>query len=101
MDSQLAEIALWRQRALSYVYHIRETNLTRILRRELEGGKPAPQHIVRELRGVLVSDIGNGATDSCPALELLDSDPHEYARRYFGDADADGHSKGGFTVTSR
>ena len=101
MDSQLTDIASLRQRTLSYVYHIRETNLTRLLRRELDDGKPVPQHIVGELRGVLESDIDNGSTDSSPALELLDANPHEYTRRYFKDGDADRHSKGFFSVTSR
>ena len=101
MESQLEEIAAWRQRALSYVYHIRETNLTRLLRQELENGKPAPQHIVSELRDVLVSDIANGATDSRPALDWLDADMYEYTRRYFREVDAGGHSKGIFSVTSR
>ena len=101
MEAQIIELASWRKRALSYVYHIRETNLTRHLRREIDEARPVPQNVVKELRDLLAADIDNGAENLQSALESLDSNPRQFAQRYFVEVKNDGHSKGVFSITSR
>lgn len=101
IEAQLGEVESWRQRVLSYVYHIGETNLTFLLRRELEAGHFAPPHVVEELRKVLKSDLNSGAADAAAALKLLDSNVREFVRRYFAETHSDDRSKGDFSVTSR
>lgn len=84
-----------------FSYHVIFFRVPVKTRREMKsGGRPKP-HIIEELREVLTADISNGAADGSPALELLDSDPREFVRRYFIDLDIDKHSKGSFSVTSR
>jgi hypothetical protein len=103
MKKQVADLSGWRKRALSYVYHIRETNLTLILRRELEAGRAMPERLVSELKSVLTADMENqGAEESCrSALRLFENDPRAFVQRYFAEAGPDQLSKGMFTLTSR
>ena len=103
MKQQVAELIAWRQRTLSYVFHIRETNLTMLLRREMDEGYPMPVKIIAELKQVLTCDIQNqDSKEPClSAIRMLESDPQKYIRQYFLTENACTPSKGCFTATSR
>jgi sugar phosphate isomerase/epimerase len=101
MQVQVAEIAGWRRRALSYVYHIRETNLTALIRRRLSDGRAAPAVVMRELRETLEMDVRNGHLAAAAALDCLDKDVSDFVRRYFVEAEKDRVSKGGNSLTTR
>lgn len=100
MEHQLAELADFKKRTLSYVYHIRETNLTRILRQDLAKGQPLPLAVIAELKDVLSLDMhSQNADDPClSAIQMLESDPQAYVRHYFTDASQE--FKGHFSMTS-
>jgi hypothetical protein len=85
----LEEMEAWRRITLSYALHIRETNLTRILRRHLASGSPLPDRVLHELKETLTADIANqGEEEPCrSALSLLESDPEKFAQSLFCDAD--------------
>jgi hypothetical protein len=103
VELTLADLSAWKQRTLSYAYHIRETSLTQILRQELKSGKTAPERIVRELKDVLTADMKNqGAEEPClSAIRCLETDANEFTRQYFCESGTDTVSKGNFTLTSR
>lgn len=104
MELTLADLSTWKICALSYAYHIRETNLTRILRKEWETGHVLPERIVSELKGLLQADIRNqGHAEPCQsALRLLESDPEQFVQQYFcEDTSGKISEEGRFTVTSR
>lgn len=102
-EAGLRDLRAWRQRALSYAYHIRETNLTRIMRERFKEEQPVPEHVLRELKGVLTADMENqGKKEPCSsAIRLLDTDPQKFAGTYFLDDDSDGRKRGPFSMTSR
>jgi hypothetical protein len=79
----------WRRRTLSYVYHLRETNLAMILRGHLQKGKEAPVHVIEELREILRRDMENqGQSEPCfSALALLEKDPARFVETYFIETD--------------
>lgn len=106
----------FRRRALSYVYHIRETNLTTIMRRQRKAGQAIPPRAIEELATTLRADQQNQQNDSpCDhALELLKTDIDAFLSTYFllpedeppptvsTEADMRAwENKGGFSVTSR
>jgi len=81
----LAEFRELRQRVLSYVFHIRETNLTRIMRQCLERKHEFPAHVLGELKECLEADAKNqGQDEPCrSALGLLEKDPVQFVNTYF------------------
>ncbi len=99
----LEDLAGWRQRTLSYVYHLRETNLTTIVRHCLDQSIAVPDGVLAELDRVLQADMGNqGQAEPCAAaLALLHDDLQAFAKTYFVDTAEDKTSRGVFTVTSR
>ena len=103
LTRQLEELAAWRQRALSYASHLRETNLCAILRGQLEQGRTPSPHVLDELRGVLREDLRNQHSEEpCrSALALLDGDLEAFLERYFLVRGEDQMSKGVFTTTSK
>jgi len=98
-----SDVRAWRQRTLSYAYHLRETNLTMILRDRMLAGEAPPERVVSELAEVLRTDsVNQGQTEPCQsALELLLSDPQAFVDSTFCEGGEDGCSKGPFTLTSR
>jgi len=84
-DRMLSDLGEWRRRTLSYVYHLRETNLTMILRRHVQHKMEAPVHVIQELREILRRDMENqGQPEPCSsALALLEKDPARFAETYF------------------
>jgi len=104
----MTELDRLRRRALAYAYHLRETNLTTILRKQHEIDQPPSGRIVRELAGILQDDSANcraeGDVEGCgeiqAALDLLSSDIDKFLQAYFRE-EPDRASKGIFSVTSR
>jgi len=101
MRAQLKELAGWRRCALSYVYHIRETNLTALIRRRLGDGRAVPATAVRELREILQNDADNGHPAAVAALACLDADVAEFTRKYFVAPERGRMAQGGHSLTSR
>jgi len=103
LTKQIEELIAWRQRALSYAFHLRETNLCSILRRQIERGQNPPTHTIDELRDVLNEDMRNQANDEpCrSALELLDRDLNAFLKTYFQIRGEDRKSRGEFTTTTK
>lgn len=99
----LADFRALRQRILSYVYHIRETNLTAILRHCYASDQPTPEHVVHELQTILVADQANQEQREPlgAAIALLNANPQEFAATYFVPGHPDKRSHGYFSVTSR
>ncbi|MBI4978527.1 MAG: hypothetical protein HZC28_13695 [Spirochaetes bacterium] len=103
LQETLDDLAKIIRRTLSYVYHLRETNLAAILRRS--PGGPYSAHVVEEMKRTLADDIEScRAEKECPeleaALKLLQEDTAAFEKTYFREA-PDKCSKGGFSVTSR
>jgi hypothetical protein len=95
------ELREFRWRILAFAYHCRETNLAYVLRRALVADQPAPEHVVEELLEVMEADRANMVSDDLePALELLRSDPLEFANTYFLPSSLL-QSRGDNSVTSR
>ena len=87
-DLMVRDLVEWHRRTLSYVYHLRETNLTMILRGHLQNGKEPPAHVVQELREILHLDMQNqGQPEPCfSALALLEDNPARFVETYFIEA---------------
>ena len=99
----LAELDGFRRRALSYAYHIRETNLVFIMRYLRNKKKPVPEKIKEELLDILKKDMANQqSTIACkPAIKLLNLSVDKFLAKYFKIGKKDLKSKGPYTVTSR
>jgi len=99
----LAELDGFRRRALSYAYHIRETNLVFIMRYLRNKKKPIPEKIKKELLEILKKDMANQqSTIACkPAIKLLNLSVDKFLAKYFKIGKKDLKSKGPYTVTSR
>lgn len=103
----LSELSAFHRRALAYAYHLRETNLAAILRKEREQGQPASPKMVAELQTVLKADLVNFEADQPgvkwkemeDAIALLNKDMDTFLKTLFIQA-ANQNSKGIFSVTS-
>jgi hypothetical protein len=122
-DLNLADLASFRRRAVAYADHLRETNLTMLLRKAREQGQPIPDKLVTELLMVMKNDLMNFEADQASlikmgavgpksnplqasawkemedAITLLQNDVGTFLETYFLPA-ADQNSKGIFSVTS-
>lgn len=99
----LSDSGAFRRRALAYAYHIRETNLTAIIRRCVAGEIAPPDRVVRELIQVLEADRANQRQQEpmTTALAVLGFSLADFANRYFAVTDRSPCSRGRFSVTSR
>jgi hypothetical protein len=98
----LRQLAGFRQRTLAYVYHLRETNLARMMRGLRARGEPVPDRMRQEMTAVLKADQQNEqqAEPIGEALASLASDEDTFLKTYFV-VTGDHASKGVFTLTSR
>jgi hypothetical protein len=98
----LKQLAGFKQRTLAYVYHLRETNLARMMRGLREKGTPVPDRMRQEMAAILKADQQNEqqAEPVGEALALLASDEDAFLKTYFV-VTTDHASKGAFTLTSR
>jgi len=90
VTANVNEVGEWRRKTLSFAYHIRETNLTQIIRQCHNDNLQTPEHVIQELKDILKADIENqGQNEPCAsALALLTSDPREFVKKYFSWDDA-------------
>jgi len=108
----LADLEAFRRHALAYAFHLRETNLTMLLRKARMQGQPAPDKMVTELLTVMYTDFANFKAEQTKnpaqgsawkemedAIVLLQKDVDGFLKLYFQPA-ADQSSKGIFNVTS-
>jgi hypothetical protein len=101
-DMSVKELEGFRQRVLAYAYHIRETNLSNMMRRSMEeNGKVDDAYLV-ELRTVLIKDQQNQGPENSigQAIELLDKDYRKFLKTYFNESAPSG-LKNVWTVTSQ
>jgi hypothetical protein len=84
------------------VYHLRETNLARMMRALRDKGEPIPDLMRREMTAVLKADQQNEqqAEPIGAALALLAADPDAFLKTYFV-VTREAASKGIFSLTSR
>ncbi len=79
------ELVGFRQRVVAYVCHIRETNLSQLLRDKYARQGVIDEDLATELKEVLLRDKDNQGDDNLvdEALSLLESDPSEFLQTYF------------------
>jgi hypothetical protein len=102
-----AELAAFRRRALAYAYHLRETNITMLLRKAREQGQPASEKLMTGLLTIMKNDLLNFESEKAAntwqemtdAIALINKDPDVFLKTYFLPA-PDQNSKGIFSVTS-
>lgn len=84
-NSSIKELTELRKSILSYVYHIRETNLCVVMRSSLKDTRQVKKSNIEELKSVLLKDIENQGTSEFigPALELLNTDVNKFLNTYF------------------
>ncbi len=84
-ELSIKELEGFRQRVLSYAYHIRETNLCNIMRKSLEKTGKVNEDNLSELKTILLKDQQNqgGENYIAEALALLDSDLKTFLHKYF------------------
>lgn len=99
----LEELQGLRARVLSYVYHLRETNLATLMRMYLQEGQPIPAFIRAEMEEMLKLDQlnqgGNEPIDA--ALQLFAQSPEAFLQQYFLVPEDDVWPIGPHSLTSR
>lgn len=87
LDKSLEESSQFRVRVLAYVYHLKETNLTNLIRSSVEMGLPAKNRMnnIAELKSVLLKDQENQgcAEPIASAITLLNEDLDRFLNIYF------------------
>jgi len=81
----IEELKAFRVRVLAYAYHLRETNLTNLMRGDVQQGLELNQENIRELREVMVKDQQNmGSKEPLgTAIQMLDADLKKFLTTYF------------------
>lgn len=84
-DMGVKELMGFKQRCLAYTYHIRETNLCKMMRRSLEKMGKVNDANLTELRATLLKDQQNQGEGNLliPAIKLLDKDVKGFLMNYF------------------
>ncbi|GAA3603446.1 hypothetical protein GCM10022396_20990 [Flavivirga amylovorans] len=84
-NAGISELTSLHKALLSYTYHIRETNLSALMRSSLEQTGKVKDANLNELKSLLQKDIENQGTSEFvgPALELLESDINQFLGTYF------------------
>ena len=91
-DVGVNELNGFKQRCLAYTYHIRETNLCKIMRRSLEKTGKLNEANLTELRATLLKDQQNQGAGNllAPAIELLNKDLKGFLKKYFNKPESTG-----------
>ena len=84
-DMGIKELIGFKQRCLAYTYHIRETNLCKMMRLTLEKKGKVNDSNLTELKVILLKDQQNQGAGNflTPAIELLDKDVKGFLMKYF------------------
>lgn len=91
-DMGVKELIGFKQRCLAYTYHIRETNLCKIMRRSLEKNGKVNEENLTELRATLLKDQQNQGAGNllAPAIELLNKDLKCFLKKYLNKPETTG-----------
>ncbi len=102
-EAGLDELSRFAKVCLAYAYHIRETNLTFLIKKRHEAKAEIPLHIIDELKDILKKDkINQGESEEIDAaLKILDTNLDEFLKRYFTNPEKDEWVKGPHSFTSR
>ncbi len=84
-DSSLEELRGFKQRCLAYTFHIRESNICKMLRSSIKSGKKPNPVLVVELKELLKKDLKNQGENNClqQAINLLDKNIYQFLQVYF------------------
>lgn len=96
------ELSNLRKGVLSYVYHIRETNLCNLMRSSLKNTGEIKRANLEELKEVLKKDMENQGSSEVIrlALQMLEQDVEEFLDTYFIDSPPTGE-RAVWSVTSK
>lgn len=93
----------FRRVAKSYALHLRETNVARLLREDLEAGRPMIPRLLKEMKELLQADAENQGHQG-PVMEMIrefEADPEKFIRTRLVPTDKDVRERGIFTLTTR
>ncbi len=81
----ITELEGFKRTTLSYVYHLRETNLANNMRASVEAGQPILTDNINEMKKLLNTDKGNMINTASieAAIQLFQSDINEFLKKYF------------------
>lgn len=81
------ELFEFKRRVLAYAYHIRETNLSNIMRRSLFAAGSVKEENLNELKELLIKDKENQGEPNFmgQAIDLLNKDLNEFLKVYFNE----------------
>jgi hypothetical protein len=84
-DKSVEELAGLKTRVLSYAYHLRESNLSDLIRDAAKQGLKVNERNAQELRSLLVQDQKNMGSEEPmrSAITLFDSDFDKFLKTYF------------------
>jgi hypothetical protein len=96
------ELEQLKRRCLAYTYHLRETNLSDIMRNDLRNGLQLKPENIAEMRKLLSDDQKNQEVEEPigTALTLLNTDVNKFLSTYFLPSQPSG-DKNGWTITSQ
>lgn len=99
----LVELSRFTKVCLSYAYHIRETNLTYLIKQRNDVKEEIPQRIIDELKDLLIKDkLNQGESKEIEdALKMLESNLDEFIIKYFTNPEKDEWVIGPHSFTSR
>lgn len=103
LKANLVELEGYQRRVLSYVYHLRETNLVNIIRKYHHDHKPVPGRLIHELTAILKADqMNQGLQEPIEsALQTLEESLGNFLERYFLIPETNLWVKGPHSMTSR
>jgi hypothetical protein len=97
------DVDIFRRVSRSYALHLRETNVTQMLRQDTEAGRSMNTALLNELGQLLEADVNNqnGRGRVIEMRRLFLADPGEFVREYLIPTEKVIYEKGFFTLTTR
>jgi hypothetical protein len=98
-----ADADRFRRVVRSYEYHLRETNIAAMLRRDLAEQRPLSPDLVNEMAGLLERDAANqdGRGRVVEMVRLFARSPGEFLRRFLQPTTENPSERGDFSLTTR
>lgn len=102
LDETMQSIEKFMRICFSYALHIRETNVSMLIRDNITAGENS-DILLKELRSLLDEDMRNQHCQGqiVNILKEFDDDPYEWLNTYLLPTDIDLKEKGKFTLTTR
>ncbi|MCQ6559131.1 hypothetical protein [Paenibacillus mendelii] len=99
----LIDLEAMRARVLSYVYHLRETNVAAIMRKYTSESRPIPGQFLQEMDRLLELDRENQGSheEIDQAIAHFRADPVQFLADYFQPAEQDLWPRGPHSLTSK